>query len=71
MLLPLMMTLYLGGGRGVAGRSRADRKVTLTARTIGDLVVAGRRASTHTDMTNIAQRRDCGDGALFRLANSR
>ena len=37
LLLPLMMTLYLGAvevSQGIA----ADRKVTLTARTIGDLV---------------------------------
>ena len=50
LLLPLMLTLYLGTvevSQGIA----ADRKVTLTARTIGDLV--SQVASIgNSDMTN-------------------
>jgi Flp pilus assembly protein TadG len=45
MLLPLMMTLYLGSvetSQGIA----ADRKVTLTAHTLADL------ATQYTDITN-------------------
>ena len=37
MLLPLMLTLYLGGVEVSQGVS-IDRKVTLTARTVADLV---------------------------------
>ena len=37
LLLPLMLTLYLGAVE-VSQGIRADRKVTLTARTIVDLV---------------------------------
>ena len=37
LLLPLMLTLYLGAVEVSQGIG-ADRKVTLTARTIGDLV---------------------------------
>ena len=67
MLLPLMVTLYLGGvevSQGIA----IDRKVTLTARTLGDLVVAGdehqqRRHDQHP------QRRGRGHGALSDYAN--
>ena len=50
MLLPLMLTLYLGTveiSQGIA----ADRKVTLTARTIADLV-AQVSSLNNTDMTN-------------------
>jgi Flp pilus assembly protein TadG len=50
MLLPLMLTLYLGTveiSQGIA----ADRKVTLTARTIADLV-AQVSSINNTDMTN-------------------
>jgi Flp pilus assembly protein TadG len=50
LLLPLMLTLYLGTvevSQGIA----ADRKVTLTARTVGDLV--SQLASIgNSDMTN-------------------
>ncbi len=51
LLLPLMLTLYLGGvevSNGVA----ADRKVAITARTVADLAA---RMSTiyNADMTNI------------------
>ena len=51
MLLPLMITLYLGGvevSQGVA----ADRKVTLIARTLGDLVAQATDIS-NAEMTNI------------------
>src|SRR6476619_7638323 len=51
MLLPLMLTLYLGTveiSQGVA----IDRKVTLTTRTIADLTSQVLTIST-TDMTNI------------------
>ncbi len=37
MLLPLMVTLYLGGVE-VSQAVAVDRKVTLVARTLGDLV---------------------------------
>ena len=51
LLLPLMLTLYLGGvevSNGVA----ADRKVAITARTVADL--ASRMTTIHNvDMTNI------------------
>jgi len=50
MLLPLMMTLYLGAvevSQGIA----ADRKVTLAARTIGDLV-SQVTSIGNADMTN-------------------
>ena len=51
MLLPLMITLYLGGvevSQGIA----VDRKVTLVARSLGDLV-AQSTTVTNSDMTNI------------------
>jgi Flp pilus assembly protein TadG len=50
LLLPLMLTLYLGAvevSQGIA----ADRKVTLTARTVADLVSQA-ASLTSTDMTN-------------------
>ena len=50
LLLPLMLTLYLGTvevSQGIA----ADRKVTLTARTVADLV-AQVSSINNTDMTN-------------------
>ncbi len=50
-LLPLMLTLFFGGvevSQGVA----ADRKVTLVARTLGDLV-AQSAGLTNADVTNI------------------
>jgi Flp pilus assembly protein TadG len=51
MLLPLMLTLYLGTvevSQGIA----ADRKVTLTARTVADLV-AQVSSINNADMTNM------------------
>ena len=51
MLLPLMLTLYFGAvevSQGVA----VDRKVTLSARSVADLV-AQATAVNNTDMTNI------------------
>jgi Flp pilus assembly protein TadG len=50
LLLPLMLTLYLGVvevSQGIA----ADRKVTLTARTVADLVSQA-QSLTASDMTN-------------------
>jgi Flp pilus assembly protein TadG len=50
MLLPLMLALYLGSveiSQGIA----ADRKVTLTSRTIGDLVSQA-SSINNADMTN-------------------
>ena len=50
LLLPLMLTLYLGVvevSQGIA----ADRKVTMTARTVADLV-AQVSSINNTDMTN-------------------
>ena len=51
MLLPLMMTLYLGGVE-VSQAVAVDRKVTLIARTVGDLV-AQTTTVNNSDMTNI------------------
>ena len=51
MLLPLMVTLYLGGVE-VSQAVAIDRKVTLIARSLGDLV-AQATTVTNTDMTNI------------------
>src|SRR5215210_3315505 len=51
MLLPLMVTLYIGGVE-VSSAIAVDRKVTLVARTLGDLV-AQSTAVNSTDMTNI------------------
>jgi Flp pilus assembly protein TadG len=51
MLLPLMVTLYLGGVE-VSQAVAVDRKVTLVARTLGDLVAQATNV-TSTDMTNI------------------
>jgi len=50
MLLPLMLTLYLGTVEVSQGIS-ADRKVTLTARTVADLV-AQVTSINNADMTN-------------------
>ena len=51
MLLPLMITLYLGGVE-VSSAIAVDRKVTQVARTLGDLV-AQSTALNAADMTNI------------------
>ena len=51
MLLPLMMTLYLGGVE-VSQAVAVDRKVTLIARTVGDLVAQTTTVS-NSDMSNI------------------
>ena len=51
MLLPLMVTLYLGGVE-VSQAVAVDRKVTLIARSLGDLV-AQATTVTNADMTNI------------------
>src|SRR5882672_12765002 len=51
MLLPLMVTLYLGGTE-VSQAVAIDRKVTLIARTLGDLVAQATTIS-NSDMTNI------------------
>ena len=51
MLLPLMITLYLGGVE-VSQAIAVDRKVTLVARSLGDLV-AQSTTVTNSDMTNI------------------
>jgi Flp pilus assembly protein TadG len=51
MLLPLMMTLYLGGVE-VSQAVAVDRKVTLVARTLGDLVAQATNV-TSSDVTNI------------------
>ena len=67
MLLPLMLTLYLGAveiSQGVG----IDRKVTLTSRTVADLASQVSSIS-NADMTNIAQRRVGGDRALSTVAS--
>ena len=51
MLLPLMVTLYLGGVEVSQGVS-IDRKVTLVARSLSDLVAQSTSVNA-TDMTNI------------------
>jgi Flp pilus assembly protein TadG len=51
MLLPLMVTLYLGGVE-VSQAVAIDRKVTLIARSLGDLVAQATNVS-NADMTNI------------------
>jgi Flp pilus assembly protein TadG len=51
MLLPLMMTLYLGGVE-VSQAVSVDRKVSLTARAVADLVAQGTNIS-NTEMSNI------------------
>ena len=51
MLLPLMVTLYIGGVE-VSSAIAVDRKVTLVARTLGDLVAQSTSVNA-TDMTNI------------------
>jgi Flp pilus assembly protein TadG len=51
MLLPLMVTLYLGGVEISQGIS-IDRKVTLIARTVADLTAQASKV-TNADMTNI------------------
>ena len=50
MLLPLMLSLYLGAVEVSQGIG-ADRKVTLTARTVGDLVSQAQSVNNN-DMTN-------------------
>lgn len=51
MLLPLMITLYLGGVE-VSQAVSIDRKVTLVARSLGDLIAQATTVS-NADMTNI------------------
>ena len=51
MLLPLMLTLYIGGAE-VSRAIAIDRKVTLVSRSLGDLVAQSTTVTT-TDMTNI------------------
>jgi len=51
MLLPLMVTLYLGGAE-VSQAVAVDRKMTLVARTIGDLTSQATNVSD-ADMNNI------------------
>jgi len=51
MLLPLMLTLYLGGVEISQGVS-VDRKVTLTARAVADLAAQG-TSINNAEMTNI------------------
>lgn len=51
MLLPLMVTLYIGGVE-VSSAIAVDRKVTLVSRTLGDLVAQSTSLNS-TEMTNI------------------
>ena len=63
MLLPLMLSLWLGAvelSQGIA----ADRKVTLTARTVSDLV-SQVTSHHHHRHGQFAERGDRGDGAVF------
>src|SRR5882757_9647639 len=52
MVLPLMLTLYLGAVEVSSGVA-IDRKVTLTARTVADLASQVKSIDTNTDMQNI------------------
>jgi Flp pilus assembly protein TadG len=52
MVLPLMLTLYLGAVEVSTGVA-IDRKVTLTARTVADLASQVKSIDTNTDMQNI------------------
>jgi Flp pilus assembly protein TadG len=52
MVLPLMLTLYLGAVEVSTGVA-IDRKVTLTARTVADLASQAKSIDTNTDMQNI------------------
>ena len=67
MLLPLMVTLYIGGVE-VSSAIAVDRKVTLVARTLGDLVAQSTSLNS-TDMTNILNAATLGRAALFILAD--
>src|SRR5436305_12464294 len=51
MLLPLMVALYLGGVE-ISSAVAIDRKVTLVARTLADLVAQATNVSS-TDVTNV------------------
>src|SRR3954454_24657828 len=51
LLLPLMITLYLGGVE-VSQAVSADRKTTLVAHTVGDLVAQASNVTT-ADVTNV------------------
>src|SRR4030081_1719445 len=51
LLLPLMITLYLGGVE-VSQAVSADRKTTLVAHTVGDLTAQASNVTT-ADMTNV------------------
>ena len=50
-LLPLMLTMYLGGVE-ISQAVSADRKTTLVAHTVGDLVAQASNVTT-ADMTNV------------------
>jgi Flp pilus assembly protein TadG len=50
-LLPLMLTMYLGGVE-ISQAVSADRKTTLVAHTVGDLTAQASNVSS-TDMTNV------------------
>jgi Flp pilus assembly protein TadG len=50
-LLPLMLTMYLGGVE-ISQAVSADRKTTLVAHTVGDLTAQAANVST-ADMTNV------------------
>jgi Flp pilus assembly protein TadG len=50
-LLPLMLTMYLGGVE-ISQAVSADRKVTLVAHTVGDLTAQATNVTT-ADMTNV------------------
>jgi Flp pilus assembly protein TadG len=52
MVLPLMLTLYLGAVEVSSGVA-IDRKVTLTARTVADLASQAKSIDSNTDMQNI------------------
>jgi Flp pilus assembly protein TadG len=64
-LLPLMLTMYLGGVE-VSQAVSADRKTTLVAHTIGDLTAQASNVSS-ADMTNVL---NAGAAVAYPLSSS-
>ena len=64
-LLPLMLTLYLGGAE-ISQAVSADRKTTLVAHTVGDLTAQASNVAS-SDVTNIFS---AGTAVAYPLASS-
>src|SRR6476661_8642812 len=65
LLLPLMLTMYLGGVE-VSQAVSADRKTTLVAHTIGDLVAQASNV-TSADVTNVL---NAGSAVAYPFSSS-